>query len=69
MNELIEKLDLLAEKKATFELLKTKFEAENYDLLQEIDALSKEITAEVLEKSETVSTEKMSAIYCKGKTT
>lgn len=69
MNELIQKIDLLAEKKATFELLKAKFETENSALLQEIDVLSKEITVEVLEKSETVSTEKMSVIYCKGKTT
>ena len=69
MNELIEKIDLLAEKKTTFELLKAKFEAENSALLQEIEVLSKEITVEVLEKSETVSTEKMSVIYCKGKTT
>ena len=69
MNELMQKIDLLAEKKTTFELLKAKFETENSALLQEIDALSKEITVEVLEKSETVSTEKMSVIYCKGKTT
>lgn len=69
MNELVQKIDLLAEKKATFELLKANFEAENSELLKEIEALSKEITVEVLEKCETVSTEKMSAIYVKGKTT
>ena len=69
MNELMQKIDLLAEKKAVFEALRADWESTQSGLIAEIKTLSDEISAQILLKGETVSTEKMSAIYVKGKTT
>lgn len=62
MENLIEKINELADLRADFELLKAQFEAANCDLKQKISDLEAEIKTEILKKGETVSTEKMSAI-------
>ena len=67
MQNLTEKINELADFRADFELLKAKFEAENADLMTKISDLEAEIKAEILQKGETVSTEKMSAIFVKGR--
>lgn len=67
MENLAEKIDRLADLRADFELRKAKFEADNCALTDEISGLESEIKAEILKKGETFSTEKMSAIWVKGR--
>ena len=67
MQNLTEKINELADLRTDFELLKAKFEAENYELKEKISDLEAEIKSEILKKGETVSTEKMSAIWVKGR--
>ena len=69
MQNLHEKINELADLRADFELLKAQFEATNCDLKQKISDLEAEIREEILKKGETVSTEKMSAIWVKGRIT
>lgn len=67
MQNLHEKINELADLRTDFELLKANFEAEHSELKQKISDLEAEIREEILKKGETVSTEKMSAIWVKGR--
>ena len=67
MQNLHEKINELADLRTDFELLKANFEAEHRELKQKISDLEAEIREEILKKGETVSTEKMSAIWVKGR--
>ena len=67
MTNLEEKLDLLAELKIDFELIKAEFEARNADLMDHIKDLEAEIRDAVLSSGETVRGQKMAAVWSKGR--
>ena len=68
-NDIISKLNLLADLKADFEVLKAQFEADNALLTENIKNLEEQIKAEVLQSGESVKTDKIMAVWNKGKTT
>ena len=69
MNDLIEKMNLLADLKSDLSALKAQFDADNALLTENIAHLEEDIKTAVLQAGETVKTEKISAIWNKGKTT
>ena len=64
-----EKLDALAVKKYILERKKADFDEVNKDLIDEIAMIESEIKEAVLAKGETVRTERIQAVWNKGKTT
>lgn len=64
-----EKMNILADARLRFTDLKNSFDRETADLQEAIKGLEEEIKAEVIKIGETVKTEHISAIYCKGKET
>lgn len=67
--DLTEKLEALATKKYILERKKADFDEMNKGLVDEIATIETEIKEAVLTKGETVRTDRIQAIYNKGKTT
>ena len=66
---IIDWLSILSTKRFILDTKKAHFEAENKDLIDDIAEIESKVREAVLEKGETVKTEKMSAVWVKGKTT
>ena len=66
---LLDWMDVLAGKRNILEAKKADFERENADLIADIEKIEAEIKTVVLEKGETVKTDRISAIWNKGKET
>lgn len=67
MENLLEKINLLADYRTELDAKKAAFEEENASLTLCIEELEKDIKAAVLEQGETVKTEKMVCTYNKGR--
>lgn len=65
---LLDAMSILATDKYNMDCQKRKFDTDNADLIEKIKKEEEEITAYILEKGETVKTDKISAIWNKGKT-
>ena len=68
-NNLIEKLNELAELKLAYAASKAKWETQTAEAKERIDDLEKEISEAVLAEGQTVKTDLISAIWNKGKST